>query len=230
MAQISPRIIEITEKIGLAGYFDFGPRQSSPHRVAASTFFSDTTMLSESVFNNRGRFKKRRGGPSNTERLSSFAIAVDGPLTKRHGNLGYHDGLSYQRGGERNPEDEIGIAVAAYGGIPITDDTTLEACLEAVHQSGAAAINQDRLFLTAGAALLRGPWTLAVAYSRRSTDPHTKSASGLARNDNLAQLSLAYGFANGVSAEIGYRYSEVGNANQHTVGLLLSFGLDFSWP
>ena len=220
---------EITERLGAGGYVDLGRDESRAYRISASTFFRDTSPLSESAFNNRGRFEKRRGGPSNTETLSSFTVALDGPVTRDGLDLNLHAAAAYQRGGEGDPEDEIGGALAAYGSLPMATNSNLELLFEAVYQGGAAAKNQDRLYLTAGAAIVRGPWILASAYSRRATDQHGASTPGSGRTDHLAQLSLAYEFEYGVTIEAGYRYSEEGNSDQHVVGLLLSYELDFAW-
>ena len=223
---------EITERLGIGGYFDLSP-SLGVNRLSASMFLADTTLLSETAFNNRGRFTRRLGGPSNTGELSSFAATIEGPLAARGSTVGslalnYHAGLAYHRGSERDPEDEIELVLASYGSLSITSDTSLDILIELVHQSGALARNRDRRYLTTSAALIRVPWTLSAVYTRRSNKPHTKSVLGPASNDHLAQLSLAYGFGRGVAIEAGYRYSQVGNTDQHTLGVLLSYEFDFS--
>ena len=221
---------EITERLGIGGYLSFGSRDRPPHRLSASTFLADTTLLSESAFNNRGRAQRQRGGPSNTRFLSSFVAAIDGPLPWMNTgpgplDLGYHTGVAYQRGGDGDPEDEISAAFASYGSLSITANTTLDAVVELVVQSGALAQTQDRAYLTTSAALTRGPWTLSAAYSRRSIKPHSKAVSGPASNDDLAQLSFGFMAKHGVTIEAGYRYSQESKTDKHVLGVLLSYDL-----
>ena len=49
---------EITERLGIGGYFDLSPSLGI-NRLSASMFLADTTLLSETAFNNRGRFTRR---------------------------------------------------------------------------------------------------------------------------------------------------------------------------
>ncbi|MFQ5466945.1 MAG: hypothetical protein ACE5DS_02310, partial [Kiloniellaceae bacterium] len=75
---ISEDDIEISEQLGVGGDVLFGSERVGTHALSASVFFADTTALSESAFENRGRVNVRDGGPSNTGDLSSFAVGLDG--------------------------------------------------------------------------------------------------------------------------------------------------------
>ena len=62
---------ELAEMIGVGGGFHF--EAAGEHTLTASTFFQDTTFLSNSVGNKRGPVRLSDGGPGNTEDFSSFA-------------------------------------------------------------------------------------------------------------------------------------------------------------
>ena len=71
--------IELAERIGLGGGVTLlADDTAGTHTLSASVFFADTTALSESFGTNRGLTETDDGGPSNTESLESFAVALDG--------------------------------------------------------------------------------------------------------------------------------------------------------
>ena len=217
---------ELTERIGLGGSVTLGNDETGLHTITASTFFADTSFLSESLITERPRNRKSSGGVSNTEDFSSFAVALDGDLGIVVPGLAYHLGFESQEGGTGNPEDEFGIAAALYGEFEIGEDTVLGPVVEYVHQSDAGGIAEDRDYITLGAALVHGPWNIAVSDTIRTIDP----AGAGDVDDNQFQVSGGYAFDNGLALDIGYKHTEESNSDSNTVGALLSYTLPFSAP
>lgn len=83
---------ELTERIGGGGLLVLEGYGS--HRLSANTFFLDTSILSDSVVNTRGRTERSDGGASNTGDLSSFSVTLDGGEMPALPHLFYHLGAS----------------------------------------------------------------------------------------------------------------------------------------
>lgn len=214
---------ELAERIGVGGSLTFAPASGGSHVVSANAFFVDTTLLSEAAPEGRGRTSRDDGGVANTEDLSSFSLTVDGGEMPAAPALRYHLGLSRQEGGRGDPRDEFGVAAALYGAIDLSDALTLEPLVEAAHVENAEGARQDRDYVTVGATLGRGPYSLALSYTGRFTDVD----GGGDTEDHLVQISAGYAFAFGLSVEAGYKLAEEDGIASHTAGILLSYGIDF---
>ena len=70
---------ELAERLGGGAGFSFEAAGLS-NQLQASAFTVDRTILSESLFSNRGRASLDDGGAGNTKGVSSVAVALDGCL------------------------------------------------------------------------------------------------------------------------------------------------------
>ncbi len=230
---------ELSERIGFGGSYTFSGAGIGKHRLSASTFFLDTSVFSDSIITSRGRTNKSDGGPSNTESLESFAIALDGgelPLTlfgdtvpgeSPVSGLTYQVAFVSQAAGEGSDSRENGVVASLADEFPIANKALLlQPLVEFAYFVDADGVDgQDRYYITAGTtAIWQEHWNVALSYTRRETKP----ASGSDVGDNLFQASAGYEFDFGVGANVGYRYSETDDVADHTIGVLLTYGLDFS--
>jgi hypothetical protein len=227
---------ELSERIGIGAAYTFETANFGKHTLSASTFFRDTSVLSESAFTNRGRTRLEDGGPSNTEALESFAIALNGgdfPKTlfgDTFPGKSPVDGLTYQlamvsqAAGDGSDSRETGVVASLAHKIPITGAVVLEPLVEYAYFFDADGTDgQDRYYVTAGAtAVWQENWNLALSYTRRETMP----ASGSNIGDNLFQVSAGYEFGFGLGANVGWRYAEEGDVDSHTLGMLLTYCLN----
>ncbi len=179
--------------------------------LSVSAFFADTTALSESVGENRGRTRKSDGGVGNTESLENFAVSLDGGLAGTTYSLGFRRLAA----GEGDPEDEYGVAFGLARTIDLGEDMSLEALGEIVHfiNTGGAA-EENSLYLTLGAALTKGDWTGSAVYALRSFED--------ANTDRMATVGLEYAIAEGVSFGVAYRYGREDEEISHIQGALLA--------
>ena len=225
---------EQVERIGLGGSITLGGEGLGgdgfgEHTLSAQTFFLDTSSLSESLITERGRTRERDGGVSNTEDFSSFALSADGgdfpglPL-----ELNYHLGFIFQEGGEGDPEDEIGFAAALHGGIQVTEELAVEPMVEFVHFEDAEGEEQTREIVTAGAALVYGPWNLSLSYSGVFSDPDGEDVEDL--DLDQYQVSAGYAFDFGLDVDLGYKFVEEEDVETHVFGVLLHYAFDFTLP
>lgn len=210
---------ELTERIGLGGGVRFATEKVGEHTLSASTFFLDTTFLSESAFTDRGRTRRADGGVSNTEDLSSFTVALDGGGIAALPDVGYHIALSRQEAGIADPHDEFGIAIALYGSFEVSDETVIEPIIEHVRQDHDEGGEHDVTYLTIGSAVLHGPWNVAVSWSRRDTE--IDGADNV--EDTLFQISAGYAFDFGLSLDVGYKTVEEAEVDSETFGVLLAY-------
>jgi hypothetical protein len=221
---------ELTERVGLGGAVTFGGAGIGgdgfgAHRLAVNGFFADTSVLSESVLNNRGRTHESDGGVSNTEDLSSFSVTLDGGDFEGLEGIGYTLGVERQEGGQGDPRDELGVVAGVNASLPLSEQLVLEPMVEVAYIDNAEGAQQDRSYLTAGAALLQGPWNLSLSYTRRDT---SADGAGLTdSSDDLFQASVGYAFDFGLGLDVGYRYAEEDKVDTHAVGFLVSYGVEF---
>jgi len=78
-----PEEYKLTEKIGgyISAIFPFGT-------LRFNSFFDDTTSLSKTAFNDRGR-DNSHGGAGNTEKLNNFSLTFDAKFNDLKLNFGY---------------------------------------------------------------------------------------------------------------------------------------------
>lgn len=217
---------EITERIGFGADYTFGSETSGEHTVSASTFFADTSFLAQTFINSRGQPRIGDGGPSNTEDFSSFAVSLDSESVPALGGLGYTLGFSHQGEGRGNTDDQLGLAAGVFGSFDVADDLAFEPIVEYVILENAGATVADTDYLTVGGALLHGPWNVSLSYTSRNTDPNTAGAADI--EDHLFQATTGYEFANGLTADFGYRFAEEGRVSTHILGLLFTYELEVS--
>lgn len=233
---ISEDDIELAERIGLGGGFTFVQDDDlGSHTLSGSIFFADTSILSESFGTNRGRFEVDDGGPSNTESLESFAVAIDGEEFAALPGFRYHIGGVRQKvdtivdeDGNVLPgneiDDEYRFAVAGEWAIEADSDTIFTPLLEYVRFWNAEGTkDENRDYLTASALLEYQNWNMALAY----TGKFVENPDGTDRTDYALQVSGGYAFDFGMTADIGYKYDRAEGIDSHIFGVLLVYELGF---
>jgi len=219
-----PEDYELTERIGAGGSFTLGNDDIGSHTFTAQTFFVDTTFLSESIGNDRGRTDQDDGGPSNTEAFESFSITLDGELPALVDGLSYHLGGEFQEEGEGDAESETGFVAALYGSFDIGEETSVEPLIEWAYFNDFGGEENDTDYLTVGSGFYHGPWNLALSYSGRFTDP--EGASDV--DDHQFQVSAGYEFESGVTLDLGYKFVEEDNVDSQVIGILFAYAFDFA--
>ena len=190
--------------------------------VTANVFFADTSVLSESIFTNRGRVRVTDGGASNTESLESVSLTLDGENVASIPDFTYHLGYRHQAAGAGDAGDEDGFVAGFTKGFMMADGNKLETIVEGVYLDQADGGPDDLYYLTAGAAYLFGPWNVSGSYTLRETDV----VGGPDVTDHLAQLTAGYEFQSGVTLDAGYRYAREDDVETHIIGVLLTYEYD----
>lgn len=217
---------EITEKLGIGAAYTFETQHSGNHTLSATTFFADTTFLSDSVITKRPRVKLSDGGASNTEDFGSFTVALDGETLGGVENLSYHLGFRFLGEEDAAPgagtDDETGVAANINYATPISDDVAVDILLEyAGIQNFGGAANTDHNYYTASiVTTIMEDWNVTAGYTLRDIDA---PGSGSDFDDYLFQLSGGYDFGNGLTAEAGWRSSEEADADTDILGFLFRY-------
>ncbi len=206
---------ELSERIGAGGSwaFDLGGMNTS---LSASAFTMDRTILSNSLFAERGRTTLADGGAGNTTGISSAAIALDGCMGADpdacfdEGQWGYQIAARYQRGGKGSDGDETGLLGSLNRSFDLPGDSKLRLLAELGwfnHFDGDA---DSALTATAAASLEHGDFTYALTYAQSRTLP----SKGAADVEHVLDASVSYGLGDAVSVA-GENWTLTGDYTLH---------------
>lgn len=213
---------ELTERLGFGAELAHVHGWLGKHTLSASTFFLDTSALSGSIITRRRVNRLDDGGPSNTDRLSSLQIALDGEDAYGVEGLQYHLAFVHQR--VRGPGNEQGLAAAVTYGIA-ADGYTITPLIEVVRFWDADGVaGQKRFYLTTSVEVERQGWTFSLSHTWRNTRLPAGAGTG---HDTLFTTSGGYAFDNGVGVAIGWSHRNEDSISTDTLGLLLSYELSF---
>ena len=229
---------EFDERIGLGGAYTFGDGSWGLHTLSGTTFFLDTTFLSDSIITSRGRTKKSDGGPSNTESLESFAVAYDAtalPIRALPG-LQYQLGVISQAKGSTESAREVGYVASANASFPLSDPESplsydfieLKPLLEFVYFDDFDGVDgQDRSYVTGALELIYGQWDFGATYSYVYTD-NPDDPSG---NDEGYEASLQGGYTleNGLGIAIGWNYARDPDDGSEGQQVGIEFTYEYDW-
>lgn len=214
------------------------------HALAATAFTTDRTVLSESLFTNRGRTRLSDGGAGNTNGLSSFSIVLDGCKGSQtsncytDGEFGYRLGFRYQKAGQPTDEDieeeltlgnELAYLAAATKSFEF-DEMTLRLLGETSFIRRFDGHPDDALVVTGSAALEVAQLTYVATYSQQVN----LVAGGSDTREHLADFEIIYTSEDdtpfdGAKWNLGAAYTFARNAddeNEHlfSVRAVLDFG------
>ena len=205
---------EIAEMVGAGFAYGFGGEARS-YTLSGSVFTADTSDLSDSVGNKRGRTREADGGPGNTGSMESFAVALDieqegllvhlGAVQMTTDYLVDDDGNRDEAGAD---DETRAVAAAEFA---VADGLT--ALVEYAHFSnfGGDKDIDAQVFTVGGMMEFDGGWYAAASYTSR--DPEEAPA------DAQFQVSGGYVFDNGLELSAGWKWVEEENVQSRILGL-----------
>lgn len=215
---------EITEKIGVGASYTF--EGGGEHTLTGSTFFADTSFLSDSVGNRRGDTDKSDGGVSNTEDFSSFVVALEGDDVFEVEDLYYKLGYRHLAEGDADVDgnDENGFEATAGYTFPISGRVKADALVEYVDISHFEGSENDNRYFTASVVTkIDDAWNVTLGYTGRTVDVD----GGDDVDDHLFQASGGYDFGNGLTLEAGWRNTQEGGDDTNMIGGLARYSFSF---
>ncbi len=217
---------EITEKLGFGGSYTLETANAGSHTFTASTFFADTTFLSNSTITQRGRTRESDGGASNTEDFSSYVFALDGANVGGIENLSYSLGYRHLEKGDEDVggKDENGVVANLNYVFPLTKNIESDVLAEFATIDNFGGLDVNSRYYTASVVnTIYDDWNVTIGYTKRETD-----ITGLGDfNDHLLQVSGGYDFGNGLTLEAGWRNSEEFGTDIDILGALARYTVAF---
>lgn len=175
-------------------------------------FFTDTTILSESLITNRGRTRQAAGEPGNTETPESFALVLDGESVSGLDGFRYH--LEYALLSAENAATEHRLAVAGEWALEMENGVTPTPLLEYARiESADSNANECRSYMTGSLGVGWGNWNAALAYTGKIV-----TISGNGNGDT---------YDDQVGLSVGYKHNRTVGVATQTLGALLSYGFEF---
>ncbi len=215
--------IELIERIGFEAQYTFDAGSAGMHTLSGSTFFDDTSVLSESLGNNRGQTSLSDGGASNTESFESFTLALSGQEITSLPGFRYQVGLIHEAAGRGDADDENGFVVAADWTRRFTEDTSLMAIAEVAPIWNFEGSADDVLYTSAGLVLRSGRWLGVVSGTYRLRD----LSGGGEWNDYSLQTTVEYEMGYGFSVAVAHEFLRDQNFDGRRVGVRLNYSLAF---
>ena len=220
----------LAERIGGGASYSFDAGRFS-NTLQASAFTVDRTLLSESIFNNRGRTSLADGGAGNAGGVSSFAVSLDSCIGAEtdscydEGAFGYQLAARYQKGGVGADGNELGFLGSLNKSFAMSDETTLRLLGEAAWFRNFEGSADNALVFTGSAALETGAKTYSIAYSQQ----RNLVAGGADTTEHLFDATAMYNLGEGASLAgekwslgVGYSLASADGENVQTIGLKLS--------
>jgi hypothetical protein len=215
---------EVAEQIGLSAAYSFGTAGMGTHTLTGAVFYADRSVLSDSIFTERGQRTAADGGAGNTGRLDNFMLSLAGEAMPALPGLSYQLAYRHLSAGAGGLSDEDGFVASLLHETALSNGVTFGLLGEAAYFSGYGGSGDDALYFTAGGSVSRGPWHGELSATLRDFD----FAAGGSGNDYLAQISAGYEFESGYDISLGYAMVREADIVSHEVGLRLTKSFGFS--
>ena len=220
------REIELIERIGFGAEYTFDAGASGQHTLSASTFFDDTSFLSDSLDlgGRRGRNRLADGGASNTDSLESFTVALEGNEISRLPGFTYRLAYIHEAAGEGDVADEDGFLVAAMQSLRLGDRQSLTLIGEIAPLWNFEGTADNIIYASAGLVYQTSPWPVTLS----GTGRWRELATGGTFNDYAVQTSVEYDFGRGTSIALAHEFTQDQNLDNQRIGFRFSqvLGLD----
>ncbi|MBH32318.1 MAG: hypothetical protein CMD90_01565 [Gammaproteobacteria bacterium] len=202
---------KIAERIGVGLNYSVNLEDFGTHKLDISSFFADTTFLSDALLDQRGHTSKEDGGLANTEDLDSYAISLGGKDFYSLDNniaerLFYKLGYALQKKGTNNDNDETRYSISLGYKENFTskiNTTLIFEHMEINHYSGEAG--HDRSYFTSSMGLKLYPWSFATTYTFVDNDAEEADEGA---DGKILQISVGYSISSSVDVNFGFKRAD----------------------
>ena len=236
----------IVERLGYGIALKQNFQDLGTHKLDVSTFFKDTTSLSNSVITDRGKTKKSDGGVSNTQDFSSYSISLEGKNFFSLSN-NFVDGLSYKLGHAKQSKATKNLGSNSANWSAINDNTALtndekRSSISLMHKSLIAPNlsmriltefmkiehltgedGHDRDYMTTGLDLYYKKFNVGGTYTQETNEAAEEDE---AIDDKVYQVSVGYLVNNNLHFHVGYKKADEENEIKHTLGAMIQYYFD----
>ena len=213
---------EITEQIGAGVKVPLAGDGEEAVALSFDAFMVDSSKLASCLVTECVRPRRSDGGAGNTAWPNSFSVTLGASTLPALGGLGFQAGILRRGGGDGDPDDELGFALALTHAFELDGGSAVEWTFEGARMNHFEAGTDNVTFVTAGLTWQRDRWNVAIAGAMRNTG----SRQGEETRDTLIQLSARYAFESGYSVEIGWRGGE-GDGTDQSIGAVVAYDVEF---
>lgn len=212
---------ELTSKIG------FGVSALLENaELTVSTFFNDTSGLSNSMISKRGRAKTGNGIAGNTSTPSSFSLSLEGQDLFGVEDLFYNFGYrTLSVGNIEGRADETGFVGGIEYLIPVGLHTSIIPFVEIANiNNWSGEMDRNVNFSTVALIAKYSSWTISVSNIVRNI--RQKNSIGNVR-DSQTQYSVGYKFKNNVMFDVSKMKLKENNYKADLIGINISYLYEF---
>lgn len=195
-----------------------------------SNFFADTTGLSDSGLNDRGKRGRNDNTAGNTGTLSSYTVNLEGRdffgVDNLFYNIGYRN-LGVEKGVTELAR-EVGYTVNLEYLYQLGRSTFLIPIIEAVKiENFTGRLGRDAEYITAALIMKYSGWNVSISHISRDTDNNYPTAPIVKNNDSITQFNIGYKFENNIALDISRAEIEEDNIDGTAIGVILSYFYEF---
>lgn len=202
---------ELIERIGFGLAYTHDAGSAGTYAFSGSTFFKDTSVLSDSLGSSRGRADITDGGAGNTESLESFAVSLNATSIAALPGYTFQLGLLHQAAGQGDVDDEQGAALAVTKDIPLLNDRSVLLIGEVAGFDNFEGTADSIEYYNAGISYITGPWNLVLSGTYRVRD----LGFGGDLDDYSVQIHATYDFGNGWLVGVANEFSAFNEAESN---------------
>lgn len=211
----------LREKIGVGG-----SALLENSKITVSTFFNDTSGLSDSALDSRGEAIRNDGVAGNTGNFSSYTISMDGNnvfgVEDWFYNVGYRSlGVDNISGRAR----EKGYVFSSEYLYKLSEQTSLIPFFEIVKINNfTGEQGRNALYTTTALIGKYSSWNTSISYFSRNIKQHQQ---GYNINDYQLQFSVGYKFTDNLTLDVSRASIKENGNNGSLVGAILTYLYQF---
>jgi len=191
-------------------------------KITFNSFFNDTTGLSSSALNNRGRASRNDGVAGNTGTLSSYSISADGSNLFGYENWFYNVGY---RSLDADKTRETGFVVGSEYLYKLSSLTSIIPLAEVVRINNfTGASGRTATYTTLSLIGKYSSWTASITHLTRNI---TMSQAIPKSTDKQLQLSVGYKFTNNITLDVTRATIKENGKSAGLMGLMASYIYQF---
>jgi len=186
-------------------------------QISFSTFFNDSTDLSQSAINDRGRESRNNGLSSNTGSFSSYSVLMEGEDFLTVDNWFYNVGFRSLGVDKESRKRESGLVVGSEYLYKIGRETSLIPFFEMVRINNfSGESGRSANYITIAAIGKYASWTASTSLILRNIKRPTTSALQGTAYDRQLQFSIGYKFTDNLTLDVS---RAVIHENNHDAGI-----------
>ena len=199
-------------------------------KISFNSFFNDTTGLSGSAINNRGRAVGSNGIAGNGSTPSSYSVSMDGEnfmgIKDWFYNFGYRS-LSTSK--TDNRKREKGYVIGSEYLYEISSQTAIIPFIEIVKINNfTGELNRDAYYTTLALIGRYSGWTASGSYLTRDIKQSPNASRAVGKiSDRQFQLAIGYKFTDNLTIDISRALIKEDNTKGSLVGAVVSYSYKF---